>query len=162
MLGFSVFLGEPLSKDKKQYIEEMNHAGFTRVFTSLHIPEDDPQAVIHTLRQLGKIIQQLQMDLMADISSDGLRRLAIDLNQPGACDKLKDIGVTGIRMDYGIDNQTIAAVSSHMQVGLNASTLTDQDVSELTSYQADFTNMELWHNYYPRPETGLSKLIYNR
>lgn len=157
MLGFSVFLGEPLSKDKKQYIEEMNHAGFTRVFTSLHIPEDDPQAVIYTLQQLGEITQQLQMDLMADISSDGLRRLAIDLNQPGACDKLKDIGVTGIRMDYGIDNQTIAAVSSHMQVGLNASTLTDQDVSELTSYQADFTNMELWHNYYPRPETGLSK-----
>ncbi|MDN6641220.1 MAG: MupG family TIM beta-alpha barrel fold protein, partial [Tetragenococcus sp.] len=65
MLGFSVFLGEPLSRDKKRYIKEMNRAGFTRIFTSLHIPEDDPQAVIHTLQQLGEITQQLQMDLMA-------------------------------------------------------------------------------------------------
>lgn len=157
MLGFSIFLGESLSEEKKNYILEMKQAGFTRIFTSLHIPEEDPQEVIHTLQQLGVLTQELQIDLMADISDDGLRRLNIDINQPEACKQLKELGITGIRMDYGIDNRTIATVSHHMQVGLNASTLTEEDVAQLDLYQADFTKMELWHNYYPRPETGLSK-----
>lgn len=157
MLGFSVFLGEGLTVEKRQYIQKMKQAGFTRIFTSLHIPEDAPQKVIETLQQLKEITQDLQIDLMADVSSTGLQRLAIDLNQPSACRQLKKLGITGLRMDYGIDNQTIAAVSHQMQLGLNASTLTKKDVEELKAYQADFTQMELWHNYYPRPETGLSK-----
>jgi len=162
MLGFSVFLGEGLSKNKQQYIEAMNRAGFRRIFTSLHIPEDDPEEIIYTLKQLGKLTQKFQMELMADISSDGLQYLANDFNQVEAFDQLKALGVTGVRMDYGIDNQTIAAISRHMQVGLNASTLTDEDVAELSSFRADFTNMELWHNYYPRPETGLSRNYLQR
>ncbi len=156
MLGFSIFLGETLTEDKKRYILAMKQAGFTRIFTSLHIPEEDPQKVINTLQQLGLFTQKLHIDLMADISSDGLQRLSIDLNQAGACENLKQLGITGIRMDYGIDNQTIAAVSQQMKVGLNASTLSEEDVEQLASFQADFTKMELWHNYYPRPETGLS------
>nr|WP_231557783.1 MupG family TIM beta-alpha barrel fold protein [Tetragenococcus muriaticus] len=67
----------------------MKQMGFTRVFTSLHIPEDDPQKVIETLQQLKKLTQKLQVDLMADVSSTGLQRLAIDLNQPKACEQLK-------------------------------------------------------------------------
>ncbi|KFN89262.1 DUF871 domain-containing protein [Tetragenococcus muriaticus] len=157
MLGFSVFLGEGLSAEKRCYIQRMKQMGFTRVFTSLHIPEDDPQKVIETLQQLKKLTQKLQVDLMADVSSTGLQRLAIDLNQPKACEQLKNLGITGVRMDYGMNNQTIAAVSRQMNVGLNASTLTKNDVAELNAYQADFSQMELWHNYYPRPETGLSK-----
>mgnify|MGYP000187157027 CR=1 FL=1 len=157
MLGFSVFLGEGLSESKQQYIEEMNRTGFTRIFTSLHIPEDDPQEIIHTLKRLGKLTQQLQMDLMADISSDGLHHLAMEFKQAETFAQLKGLGVTGVRMDYGIDNQTIAAISRFMKVGLNASTLTDEGVAELRSFQTDFKNIELWHNYYPRPETGLSR-----
>jgi len=157
MLGFSVFLGEGLTAEKRRYIQKMKQTGFTRIFTSLHIPEDDPQKVIETLQQLKKLTQKLQLDLMADVSNTGLQRLAIDLTQPKAYQQLKKLGITGIRMDYGIDNQTIAAVSHQMQVGLNASTLTKKDVEELNTHQADFSKMELWHNYYPRPETGLSK-----
>lgn len=60
-------------------------------------------------------------------------------------------------MDYGISMATIAAVSRVLTVGLNASTLTPEEVLELENHQADFSQMELWHNYYPRPETGLAK-----
>lgn len=135
----------------------MHQAGFRKVFTSLHIPEEDSQTVLANLKVLGALTQQLQMELMADISIDGLRRFEIDLRNPIDLQQLIDFGVTGIRMDYGVDSQTIADVSHVMTVGLNASTLTDDIVAELTRYHADFTNMELWHNYYPRPETGLSR-----
>ncbi len=58
-------------------------------------------------------------------------------------------------MDYAIDNQQIAAFSKEMTISLNASTLTEKDIRELQTYGADFTRLEAWHNYYPRPETGL-------
>ena len=60
-------------------------------------------------------------------------------------------------MDYAIDNQTIAQLSRKITISLNASTLTEKDINELNTYQADFSNLEAWHNYYPRPETGLDK-----
>ncbi|KAF1306098.1 DUF871 domain-containing protein [Candidatus Enterococcus willemsii] len=157
MFGFSVFLGDHFQEEKKQYIKMMHQAGFKKVFTSLHIPEEDSQTVFANLQVLGALTQQLQMELMADISIDGLRRFEIDLKNPRALRQLVEMGVTGIRMDYGVDSQTMAHVSQVMTVGLNASTLTDEIVTDLTRYHADFTNMELWHNYYPRPETGLSR-----
>ncbi|WP_207942086.1 hypothetical protein DOK78_002985 [Enterococcus sp. DIV2402] len=157
MLGFSVFLGDEFQESKRLYIEKMFHSGFKRVFTSLHIPEDDESRMVANLKELCKLTKAFNCSLMVDISSDGLRRLQIDLNDEQMIAQLLSLGVTGIRMDYGIDFQTIARVSQQLVVGLNASTLTEADVEELVNYQANFENMELWHNYYPRPETGLSE-----
>lgn len=157
MLGFSVFLGDEFQDSKREYIEKMFQSGFKRMFTSLHIPEDDVSRVLDNLNELCKIAKELNLSLMVDISSDGLERLQIDLNDDLAIRRLLSLGVTGIRMDYGIEYQTMARVSQQLIVGLNASTLTDVDVQELIKYHANFENMELWHNYYPRPETGLSE-----
>ncbi len=44
---------------------------------------------------------------------------------------LKEIGVTGLRMDYHISNQQIAKWSHQLKISLNASTITEQDVQEL-------------------------------
>lgn len=160
MLGFSVFLGDAFQKEKKLYIQSMFDLGFQKVFTSLHIPEDDPQQLLINLKQLGQLTKAHNIELMADISIDGLNRLGIDLNQEESIQQLSELGITGIRMDYGISNKIIAEVSQQLSVGLNASTLTDEDVYELKQYQANFSNMELWHNYYPRPETGLSETYF--
>jgi hypothetical protein len=157
VLGFSVFLGDTFHQEKKNYVKEMFELGFRKVFTSLHIPEDDASQLFNNLKVLGSLTKSLNMELMADISVDGLKRLGIDLTQTNAIQELQELGVTGIRMDYGVSNETIASVSNLMSVGLNASTLTEKDVEELIKYQANFDQMELWHNYYPRPETGLSE-----
>jgi len=45
---------------------------------------------------------------------------------------------------------------------LNASTITAQDVKELRDAGADFHNLVAWHNYYPRPETGLGTKAFNQ
>lgn len=157
MLGFSIFLGDAFDAEKVDYIQSMKQKGFSKIFTSLHIPEDDSQQVLENLKQLGTLAKQFDLEVMADISNDGLNRLGIHLEDIQSLHKLKAIGITGARMDYGIDNQTIANASKVIKVGLNASTLTDNDAEELLQFEADFTQMELWHNYYPRPETGLSE-----
>lgn len=155
MLGFSVFLGEELTTETQAYIKNMSTQGFSGIFTSLHIPEDDASNYTERLITLGKLAQTLKLNLMVDISTKALNSIGLDMTKD--LPQIKKMGITGLRMDYGISMETIAATSHHLTVGLNASTLTEENVALLKQYRADFTNMELWHNYYPRPETGLAR-----
>lgn len=65
-------------------------------------------------------------------------------------------------MDYHISNQQIADWSHQLKISLNASTITPKDIDELKEAEADFSQIEAWHNYYPRPETGLDKEWYQK
>jgi hypothetical protein len=154
MLGCSVYLSSKLSNSDFEYLKQMKQIGCHGVFTSLHIPEDDPQVLIDRVTQLGSWCRQLNLNLIADISDDGFARLQWRLDEP---DSILASGVTGLRIDYGISMQAIATLTHAMPVALNASTLTQADVEQLQLFGANFKRLEAWHNYYPRPETGLAR-----
>lgn len=158
MFGFSIFLNEGLSSETTHYIEEMARNGFSGIFTSLHIPEDDAAQYRKRLTDLGSVAKSNQLELMVDISGEALARAGFSFER---VDELKEIGVTGLRMDYHISNQQIAKLSQGMPIALNASTITELDIQELRSANADFDHLEAWHNYYPRPETALDKEWYH-
>lgn len=158
MYGISVFLGEDLTKETQTYIQEMSRIGVKGIFTSLHIPEENSELYAQRLRVLGEIASKNGMKLMVDISGEALKRAGFSFER---LEEIIAIGVTGLRMDYAISNQKIAQVSHVMDVGLNASTITSKDVAELKRYKADFSNFEAWHNYYPRPETGLGSSFFS-
>lgn len=154
MFGFSIFLNETLSQQQKDYVAQMAQAGFKGIFTSLHIPEDDATKYRERLSQLGSWCQEFQLDLMVDISGNALVKAGFQMENLA---ELTAIGVTGLRMDYHISNKQIANFSHQLQIALNASTVTQQDIAELKAANADFSHLEAWHNYYPRPETGLAE-----
>lgn len=158
MFGFSIFLNEGLTRDTTQYIKEMAEYGFSGIFTSLHIPEDDASQYRKRLTDLGSIAKTYQLELMVDISGEALDRAGFSFKH---LRELKEIGVTGLRMDYHISNQQIAELSQEMTIALNASTITEIDIQELREANADFDHLEAWHNYYPRPETALDKDWYH-
>ncbi len=155
MFGFSIFLGSDLTEETEKYIIQMSENGFIGMFTSMHIPEDDSSKYLERITHLGDIAKKLNLNLMMDISTKGLTTLGLDIENDAK--QVRNLGVTGLRMDYGISMETIAKASRDLTIGLNASTLSPEDVLELTKYNANFSNMEFWHNYYPRIETGLSK-----
>ena len=154
MFGFSVFMNADLTTTDIDAIEEMALQGFSGIFTSMHIPEDDAASYRQRLTTLGEIAKKNRLSLIVDISGEALAKAGFSYKE---LNELTDRGVTGLRMDYAIDNQTIAQLSRKITISLNASTLTEKDINELNTYQADFSNLEAWHNYYPRPETGLDK-----
>lgn len=156
LLGFSIFFNEEITNETEKYVDKMRQAGFEGVFSSLHIPEDDGRTYHHKLARLGSIMKKHQMALMIDISTLGLKTLGYDIHSEEDIKKIKALGVTGLRMDYGLSYPLIAQLSQQIMIGLNASTLTLEEVEVLKNNQADFSNMALWHNYYPRQETGLS------
>lgn len=160
MFGLSVFLGNELTDDKKHYLKQMKEAGFTSVFTSLHIPEEDAGQYMQRLTNLGSLLKELKMELTADISKGALEILGISIDSSNSLKELKQLGLTGLRVDYGFSNQEIAFMSNSLNIALNASTITARDVEELTQYEANFRQMTAMHNYYPRPETGLAKEVF--
>ena len=53
MFGFSVFMNADLTTTDIDAIEEMALQGFSGIFTSMHIPEDDVSAYQKRLIELG-------------------------------------------------------------------------------------------------------------
>lgn len=151
MIGFSVYLNEPIDLAK---MTRFKQAGFTGVFTSLHIPEDNVSNYLPRLKKLSKCCQTLGLRLIADVSAAGMAKLGVDIHSPQA---ITALGVTGLRIDDGIEMSTVAKLSQQVPIALNASTITTTDIDALTKNRADFDHLEAWHNYYPRPETGLDE-----
>lgn len=154
MLGVSVYLGNDLLEDFEVYLEKVRKAGFTSIFTSLHIPEDDPQLYKDRLQRLGAAAKRNDMELMADISSKSLGHL--DFTWENA-EGLLEWGLTGLRADYGISESAIIRLSKKMKIALNASTLTKDSLDRLKQGGLCTKSIEAWHNFYPRPETGLDR-----
>ncbi|MDQ0156288.1 DUF871 domain-containing protein [Robertmurraya andreesenii] len=159
MLGFSIFLNEDWSQEKESYVNQMADIGFEGVFTSLHIPEDDVSKYNERLTSLLEIVRARNLRLMIDISGDALKNIGLSLDEPQA---IFESGISGLRADDGIDFKTIANLSQYLTVGLNASTLTESDYEQLIYHNANFSNLEVWHNYYPRPNTGLDEKWFYR
>ncbi|MBS4206899.1 MupG family TIM beta-alpha barrel fold protein [Bacillus sp. FJAT-50079] len=158
MLGISVYLGNDTIREIDRYIQKVSEMGFTSIFTSLHIPEDDPALYKERLQQLGALAKKSQMELMADISPKSLAHLGFNWDN---AEGLLKWGVTGLRVDYGVDEKTIIKLSKKMKIALNASTLTKGGFEKLKQAGLSAQSVEAWHNFYPRPETGLGALEFN-
>jgi uncharacterized protein len=154
MLGISIYLSKDNIFKNEQYIQLAKANGFKSIFTSLHIPEDDPSSYKELLQILGQQAKQNDMEIMADISPKSLSHLGLDYS---TVSELINWGVSGLRIDYGLGEKEIANLSHTMKIALNASTITDKFLKTLISYGLKTENVEAWHNFYPRPETGLAK-----
>ncbi|PHG46661.1 DUF871 domain-containing protein [Bacillus wiedmannii] len=154
MIGVSIYLSKERVKKQEEWLKVAKENGFSSIFTSLHIPEDDPGTYKELIQILGKQALENDMELMVDVSPKSLHHLGMTYEN---VEELLDWGITGLRMDYGIKPKEIARVSHKMKVALNASTITDSFWKELITEKIRVENVEAWHNFYPRPETGLAK-----
>ena len=120
------------------------------VFTSFHIPESEG------LLQYGEYLRGLHADhgltFCGDVSPATLDKLGITLDGIG---RLRDWGVTSLRIDYGFTVDEIRRIAREFPIAVNASTV---DAALLD----DLAGLDVigWHNYYPRPETGLELGFY--
>ena len=69
MLGASLYLAEGTEKNLA-FIDRMHDAGVQTIFTSMHIPEEDPSDTLDSLKQITKKMNENGMELMIDVSSD--------------------------------------------------------------------------------------------
>ncbi|BDR57145.1 MupG family TIM beta-alpha barrel fold protein [Xylocopilactobacillus apis] len=154
MLGFSIYLHQEIDTEVKTRIKEMTDAGFKGVFSSLNLPEDDPQYLLKRLFTLGNICQENDLLLTVDISQSALKRLEFNIDD---LSNLLDYGISQLRLDDGFSMEEVAELSKNIKIALNASTISENDFEILRKNDADFNNIEAWHNFYPRKNTGLDQ-----
>ncbi|MGE6597582.1 DUF871 domain-containing protein [Bacillus proteolyticus] len=154
MIGVSIYLSKERVTKQEEWLKVAKQNGFSSIFTSLHIPEDDPGTYKELIQILGKQALENEMELMVDVSPKSLHHLGMMYEN---VEELVEWGITGLRMDYGITPKEIAHVSHKMKVALNASTITESFWRELLTENIRVDRVEAWHNFYPRPETGLAK-----
>ncbi|RCX18989.1 hypothetical protein DFP94_1055 [Fontibacillus phaseoli] len=147
MGGVLVSLTEQSIEESLAYLTLMRQHGFDTIFTSLQIPEEDPDNLLEPLKEIGGFAAEHHMMLMVDVSPRTFENFSLV--------QLKQCGVTGLRIDNGMENAEVAELTRDWQVSLNASTIDQFFLDDLKRLGADFSALEAWHNYYPRPETGL-------
>ena len=70
----SIYL-QRASKETRRMAKSSEKNGFSSIFTSLHIPEDDPGTYKELIQILGKQALENDMELMVDVSPKSLHHL---------------------------------------------------------------------------------------
>lgn len=155
--GVSVFLGgAELPTRLNGYLQAVAQRGGTEIFTSLHIPEVPFEAAVGQLADLTSAARAHGMAVVADIAPGALTKLGAS---PDQLSILAELGLAGVRLDYGFGAAAIAQFARNslgLRVQLNASTIDPAFLAETMAAGADPALLEVCHNYYPRPETALS------
>ena len=151
MTGISFYLNDPQAEERIIYSARI---GVKRGFTSLHIPEESGN-LAKRAKQLLNLAQKNHIDVYADVSSKTPSHLGID-----SLFHLKELGVTGLRLDDFFDYPSIAKLAMEFKIAINASILFEEDIQLLLNNGLKSEQLIGWHNYYPRRETGLSEEFF--
>ena len=156
--GISLYPGLDNTPDENLLLlAKAARAGISRVFTSLHIPETNVNALKKELGILLKAARHRHMEVISDVSPATLELLDLPEFNPTA---FRMLGITTLRLDYGFTAEEIASLSHRfpeMRFQLNASTITHRILQDLQEAGTDFSRLDALHNFYPRRGTGLSE-----
>ncbi len=158
--GVSAYVGMGYSIEaNRQYLKLASQSGFTRLFTSLHIPEANAETLLEEFQALMVDAVELGFQITADISPRAFELLqaSIDHLKP-----IRRLGLHALRLDYGFPPVEIAKLSreSGLAIEINASTVDEELLQAIMDAGADPARLQACHNYYPRPETGLSYSLF--
>ena len=152
-LGIAIFSGlEQTVEQNLNYLHLARRCGYSRLFTSLHIPESDASGLVQDTRRVLACAAELGYFVTADISPATWQQFGIGPAQ------LKTLGIATVRIDYGVSLSEMRAISesANVNVEVNASVLSQAGLALLFDAGFAAERLSACHNYYPRPETGLS------
>lgn len=148
MSGFSVYLGEEADWS---YIQSMIHLGYDTLFTSLQIPEESDEVKLQYFKELLHQLQDAPVTLIIDANPSLLNHTFYQLLS------FYSNGNVVIRIDHSTSIDVINQLThAGLSCCLNASTLTEALLTQLKQQVTYFHKIVYCHNYYPRPDTGLS------
>ncbi len=162
--GISIYPGLPgegTIEENIALMEQASAAGLKRLFTSLQIPESDPEQLQHDLRRLLAAARKLDFEIISDVSPTTLQLLDMKEFNPLS---FRLLGITTLRLDNGFSPADIARLThTHgLKIQLNASTLTPSSLAAIMEAKADPQHLDAMHNFYPRRGTGLSQELIAR
>ena len=140
-MGISVYL--KTFNEQQPFLESLKNED-RLAFISLHIPEEN-----HDISNIISVLDWLRANKFKTIC-DISKRTLTTFNVETIAQLQEKINAYMLRIDFGFEIFEMIEASKLCDVVLNASTLSDENLSE-------FKDLYTMHNFYPRMYTGLSK-----
>lgn len=121
----------------------------SNIFTSLHIPEDQNSDYIYSVQRMCDWLYRKDYQVIADVSPRTLSYLHCE----DWIGLLKQYKISRLRIDYGLPLEESVVLARRFPIAINASTISPDALLPLLNGKE---NLLAIHNFYPRPETGLS------
>lgn len=142
--------------DVRDAVVDQAHQQHERtLFTSLHMPEI--RELAGWVAWMGRVHRDDGLRFWADVSPASFEALGW---RPGDLAPLREAGVVGLRLDYGFGVEEISRIAGAsggagaLPVAVNASTASRDELDALAAAGLEVVG---WHNFYPRPGTGLTE-----
>ncbi len=146
------------SQQIHEYIALAKQYGINEVFTSIHLPEWSMDDQLNYLELIAKEAHLHQMELTADIGGPFIRQA---LRDESSLNRLKNVNLHYLRLDYGYDFEQLKALYHHLQLRgfvVNASMMNETEIQHhLDQFHAIDSSISIkaCHNFYVREESGL-------
>lgn len=142
-----------------KYIQLAKKYGFTEIFSTVHLPELPLSQQIEALRYISMLAKEYQMNLTVDIGGPYLKKI---LDDKRYLEKLKEIEIAFVRLDYGYNQKDVVTLYKELNLKgfvINASMYKAKEIEEKIQFLYSLGNVEIkaCHNFYPREEIGLDK-----
>jgi len=159
-LGISVYLKDYLedSLSVEQYLDTAAKLGYTEVFTSIHLPEDDFFKITQAVREFSEMVSKKGMNLAIDCSFHEFQKIKDNLS---LINDLQRSHIAYLRLDFGFQLHDLQYIAQDLNIHgfmLNASIMRKAEIEKMVAALLGFSNdlaLKACHNFYPRPETGL-------
>lgn len=145
-IGFSVYAST--FEKQKIFLEKLRGEDII-VFTSFHIQEEFCADYKTVVIDMVTWLHDNGFKVIADVSKRTLKQLEYSSLES----LLKDINIDILRIDYGYSENELSQMCKGMPLMMNASTTL---LSMMRLLKDINVNILSCHNFYPRPETGLS------
>ncbi len=156
-LGISVYTGLGQSFEQNvSFLKLARQCGYSELFTSMHIPESDPASTALETRRLLLQAGELGFGVTADVSPRSWEVFGFKPTE------LKAMGISQLRIDFGLHPRQMLELIEETGLGIqiNASTTRAADLADIIAIGLRPEFLSAGHNYYPRPETGLSYELF--
>lgn len=158
-LGQSIYPTLGLEQAER-HLDAAVRMGCRHLLTSLHLPEatvDDWAAV----RQMLEKASLAGMTVAADVSRASLAAFGASVDDLTPFARL---GVDTLRLDHGFTAAELERIlrSRDFSFQINAGTTTPDDLLAWERVGIELERLTAVHNFYPRPETGISLAFYRR
>lgn len=156
-LGVSVYPDKSNLEDDKKYLKLASSYGFSRVFLNFLTVEN--KDILEKFKDVVNYAKELGMEIIADVAPKVFKDLDIDYRDLKI---LRDIGLTGIRLDMGFSGNEESIMSFNpyeLKIELNISSGTKY-LDNVMSYLPNKDNIIGCHNFYPHRYTGISRVHF--
>lgn len=154
-LGISIYPEHSTMAKDKEYIALAQKYGFKKIFTCLLSVEGDKEKIIKEFKEIIEFANQLDMEVMVDISPRVFGDLGISYADLSF---FSDLGAHGIRLDMGFtgNEESIMTYNPYnLKIEINMSNATEY-LDNIIAYKPNKENLVGSHNFYPHRYAGLS------